>query len=99
MYDKHFITYQVKDKYYNKIYPVLHKKYDPNTRVYTKDPRDCDFEFKDGKLIYKNSRDLDFSEANKIFPSFKNSDKELTTQETISYYLNNNIVPVRNIFK
>ena len=95
MYDKHFITYEVKDKYYNKIYPVLHKKYDPNTMVYTKESDDCDFEFKDGKLIYKNERDLDFKDAGKIFPSFKNCDKELTTQETISYYLNNNLVPVR----
>lgn len=93
MYDRHLITFKEKDKYYNKIYPTLHPMYDPKTRVYTKNVKDCDFEFKDGKLIYTKGKDLDLTNAEKIFPSFKNLNKENTVQETISYYLNNNIVP------
>lgn len=98
MYDKHYITHEVKHDYYNKIYPILHNKYDSNTRVYTKEPKECDFEFKDGKLQYNNPRELDFTNADKIFPSFKKANKELSVQETISYYLNNNIVPVNYFF-
>ena len=94
MYDKHFITYEVKNEYYNKIYPTLHPHYDPKTRVYTKEPNDCDFEFKDGKLNYKKTREVDFTNADKVFPSFQKGNKELSVQDTISYYLNNNIVPV-----
>lgn len=93
MYDKHLVTFKEKNAYYNKIYPTLHPMYDPNTRVYTKTVKDCDFEFKDDKLIYTKSKDLDLDNADKIFPSFKNIDKNPTIQQTISYYLNNNIVP------
>ena len=74
---------------------VCHQR---NTRVYTKEPKECDFEFKDGKLQYNNPRELDFTNADKIFPSFKKANKELSVQETISYYLNNNIVPVNYFF-
>ena len=92
MYDKHFITHKEKDAYYNKIYPLLHPMYDPKTRVYTKTIQDSDFEFKDDKLIYTKTKDLDLSRAHEIFPSFKFSEDK-TIQEQISYYLNNNLVP------
>ena len=47
MYDSHFVTYEEKAKFYNKIYEPLHPCYDPQTRIYHKALKDNDFEFKD----------------------------------------------------
>lgn len=93
MYDKHFVTFKEKDKFYNKIYPTLHPMYNNGNRVYTKAAKDCDFEWKDDKLWYTKSKDLDLTNAHQVFPNFNNAERNFTPQETISYYLNNNIVP------
>jgi hypothetical protein len=73
--------------------------YDPNTRIFTKNAKDNDFIFKDGELIYSKNKDLDLTNANQIFPSFNEVQKEKNVHEKISYYLNNNIVPVKYLFK
>lgn len=93
MYDRHLITNKDKCNYYNKIYLPLHPCYDEKTRVYTRTAQDCDFEFRDGELIYTKTKDLDLSQSDKIFKSFFDLKKEQTIQEQISFYLNNNIVP------
>ena len=93
MYDKHFVTYEEKAKFYNKIYEPLHPCYDPKTRIYHKSLKDNDFEFKDGKLHYGKLNDLNFDRADEVFPGFNDVNNEKKVQEKISYYLNNNIVP------
>ena len=49
--------------------------------------------------IYSKNKDLDLTNANQIFPSFNEVQKEKNVHEKISYYLNNNIVPVKYLFK
>ena len=97
MYDRHLITFKDKAEYYNKIYPTLHPMYDPNTRIFNQSAKDNDFIFKDGELIYSKNKDLDLTNANQIYPSFNDVQKPQNVHEKISYYLNNNIVPV-NLF-
>ena len=94
MYDSHLISFKEKAQYFNKIYPPLHPNYDPMGRVYSKPANDNEFIFKDDKLIYSKNKNLDFTKAEEVFPSFKNiNNKEEDVHEKISYYLNNNIVP------
>ncbi len=95
MYDRHLITFKDKAEYYNKIYPTLHPNYDPKTRIFTKKAKDNDFIFQNGELIYSKEKDLDLTNANQIFPSFNEAQREQNVHEKISYYLNNNIVPVK----
>ena len=94
MYDKHLVTFQDQSKFYQKVYPHFHPKYDPATRIYTKHTKDVDFEFRDDKLYYEKIKDVDFTNAEKVFPGFHDSDtNDENVHEKISYYLNNNIVP------
>ena len=67
MYDSHFVTYEEKAKFYNKIYEPLHPCYDPQTRIYHKALKDNDFEFKDNKLHYGKLNDLNFDRANEVY--------------------------------
>jgi hypothetical protein len=80
MYDNHFVTYEEKAKFYNKIYEPLHPCYDPKTRIYHKALKDNDFEFKDNKLHYGKLNDLNFDRANEVFPGFNDVNNEKNVQ-------------------
>jgi len=85
-----------KHEFYTGIYDILHSNYNPKSRVFTKKIENYDFFFKDNKLIYEKDHKFNVSQAKVLFPNLKETDinpNVRSTQDKISYYLTNRLVP------
>jgi hypothetical protein len=95
------INFQKRHKYFNGIYDDLHPYNNNETREYRKPKQNFDFFFHDNTLTYSKYKDLDFNENSlSKFKTFGEKDLDpdkRTVQNKISYYLTNNLVPVKII--
>jgi hypothetical protein len=93
------VSFQKKHDYFNNLYYDTHPYADRESRVYNKPRDDCSFRFVADQLIYNRSREVEFSpKAMSNFSSFNKNNMDLnqkTMQKKISFYLSNNLVPVR----
>lgn len=86
-----------KHEYFASIYGLLHNNYNSDTKVYSKPVENFDFVFKNNKLEHSTDTEFNLSNAKVIFPELKDQDINPNirpTQEKISYYLSNRMVPV-----
>jgi hypothetical protein len=94
------VDFSKKHEYYNNIYHETHPYASKDSRFYKKPKDDFNFNFRDNELKYNKGREIDITKKSiDNFKTFKESDidqNKKTIQNKISYYLSNNIVPVRN---
>jgi hypothetical protein len=93
------VDFHKKHEYYNNIYYETHPYATKDSRVYKKPRDDFDFRFRDNELKYNKKREIDITKSSiDNFNTFKESDidnNQKTIQSRISYYLCNNMVPVK----
>ena len=93
------VTFKDRHNYYNSVYGDLHPFNNKETRIYTKEKENFGITFTGEKIIHSPNRDLVFSKRS--MDNFKNikpekvNIEEKTPQERITFYLTNNMVPVK----
>ena len=97
--NSNLVTVKQRHDYYNSLYSEIHPLADTEKRLYKKQQQSFDFFFKDNKLSYSKTKDIDFTKKSlDNFKSFREVDKSpeaRTIQNDISFYLSNNLVPVK----
>lgn len=94
-------TFDKKHQFYTGVYDVLHSNYNANSRIFTKNIENHEFFFKNNKLIYEKDHKFNVSQAKSLFSNLKDTDINpniRSTQEKISYYLTNRLVPGFNSY-
>ena len=96
------VTTKQKHLYYNSIYGDLHPQNDTHTRIYSKQKENFGITYKDEKILHSPNRNTFFSKRSlDNFKTFNNNDFRIEShspQERITFYLSNNLVPVRYYF-
>jgi hypothetical protein len=98
-----YVNFHTKHNYFNDIYHDTHPYATKGSRVYNKPRDDFGFRFKENRLIYNKKKEIDITKKSiDNFRTFTEGDIDLgsqTVQNRISYYLTNNLVPVKYFSK
>ena len=93
------VTFKDRHNYFNNIYPELHPFNNKETRIYTKEKENFGITFTGEKIIHSPNRDLIFNKKSiskfKTVRPEKIHIEEKSPQERVTFYLTNNMVPVK----
>ncbi len=96
---KNSVTFKERHNYFNSIYGDLHPFNNKETRIYTKEKENFGITFTGEKIIHSPNRDMILNK--KTLSKFKSIKpekiqiEEKSPQEKVSFYLFNNMVPVK----